>query len=348
MKLRLEIDIAKIRQNVLGVRARTGVGVLLMVKADAYGHGMLPVSLALDGDVGFFGVATLEEGCALRDGGVKSPVLVALSDASDLPLMAGRGLTAAIRDTASLAALAALPPEKRPCFHIKADTGMHRLGMSPAEAISALDFMRGTGLAPSGVYSHFAEPDPAQAELFGTVAAAYKRVFPDAVAHMASSSSLDLRGELDTMVRIGHAAYAGAMTVKSEVIAVRKVRAGERVGYAPFRLDADAVVAVVFGGYFDGVDRRSPSPVVIGGRVCPVLGSVCMDMFAVRAFEGVRVGDEVTLLGEGLDAATVARARGVSDYEVTTCWHGRVERIYNDEGRGEKESGCCRRQDERG
>ena len=139
------------------------------------------------------------------------------------------------------------------------------------------------------------------------------------------------------MVRIGIAAYSGAMTVKSRVIAVRRVRAGECVGYGHFVLDHDTSVAVVFGGYFDGVRRESPSPVYIGDRQCPVCGSVCMDMFAVETGGAeVRAGDEVVLLGGALTAERVAEAWSATPYEVMTCWKGRIKRCYIDQRGSEK------------
>ena len=151
-----------------------------------------------------------------------------------------------------------------------------------------------------------------------------------------------MAGAAYDMVRIGHAAYDGAMSVTSRVIAVREAKAGECVGYGHFRLARDTSLAVVFGGYFDGVYRESPSPVVINGKICPVVGSVCMDMFAVDAGgTEARTGDEAVLLGGALSASYVAAARGTSDYEVMTCWHGRVERKYVDE-KGSTAASECR------
>ena len=115
------------------------------------------------------------------------------------------------------------------------------------------------------------------------------------------------------MVRIGHAAYRGAMRVESRVIAVRKVRAGECVGYGCTEARHDCTVAVVFGGYFDGV----------------------------------RVGDPVVLLGDELTAERVAAARGTTDYEVMTSWHGRTERFYIDQAGSTQESECRGGKDER-
>lgn len=339
MRQEAEIDIGVIRRNIRRVRALTSVRLLLMVKADAYGHGMEEVARQTEEDVNFFGVAVAEEGVALRRQGRKRDVLVAVCEGRELPLLAAHGLTAAVADGATLAALAALPERQRPRFHLKFDTGMHRLGF-PAEDVGAvLDFLHSNRLKPDGAYSHFREANEEQNALFRGVAALVKRDFPDATVHMASSSSLFMKDAAYDMVRIGHAAYDGAMTVTSPVIAVRKVKKGECIGYGNFRVSADVNIAVVLGGYFDGVSRRSPSPVMIGGRLCPALGSVCMDMFAVETGDiPVKKGDRAVLLGGSLTAAAVAKARGCTEYEVMTAWQGRTHRSYVDKRGSQKES----------
>lgn len=348
MRLGQYVDLGVIRRNVAAVRALTGVRVLVMVKADAYGHGMTAVAHALRDMADFFGVATLEEGVELRKCAIKTPVLVAVCPADGLRTAAENGLTAAVADGETLRALADMPPSSRPAFHVKFDTGMHRLGFPAEDAGEVCRFLAERGLTPDGVYSHFRAPDEAQAEKFLAVAKIVKAEFPSATVHMASSSSLGMRSSFHDMVRIGHAAYRGAMRVESRVIAVRKVRAGECVGYGCTEARHDCTVAVVFGGYFDGVYKELPSPVLVGGRVCPVLGSVCMDMFAADVGDiPVRVGDPVVLLGDELTAERVAAARGTTDYEVMTSWHGRTERFYIDQAGSTQESECRGGKDER-
>ncbi len=337
MDLHAEVDLGRICRNLESVRARTGVRVLLMVKADAYGHGMREVARAAEPYADFFGVATVGEGEALRADGRTLPVLAAVCPAEELARAAACGLTAAVADGETLRALADMPAAARPPFHVKFDTGMHRLGFPAEDVGEVLGFLRSRGLKPDGVYSHFREPDEEQSCLFRGIAGAFRAEYPAVTAHMASSSSLGMKDSAYDMVRIGHAAYLGAMTVKSRVIAVRKAKAGECVGYGRHVLPRDTSLAVVFGGYFDGVYRESPSPVLIGDTLCPAVGSVCMDMFAVDTGDAeVRVGDEAVLLGGALTAEKVAAARGTTDYEVMTCWQGRVKRCYVDERGSEK------------
>lgn len=348
MNLLSEVDLGVIRRNVEAVRRKTRVRVLVMVKADAYGHGMTAVARALEGTADRFGVATPEEGVELRKNGISTPVLVAVCRPCELAAAARYGLTVAVADPEALRAVADMPREARPAFHLKFDTGMHRLGFPPSDAGAVAEFLYERGISPEGVYSHFREPDAGQLAEFGKAAKVFKARFPDVTAHIASSSSLGMAGAAYDMVRIGHAAYDGAMSVTSRVIAVREVKAGECVGYGHFRLARDTSLAVVFGGYFDGVYRESPSPVVINGKICPVVGSVCMDMFAVDAGgTEARTGDEAVLLGGALSASYVAAARGTSDYEVMTCWHGRVERKYVDEKGSTAASECRGGSDER-
>ena len=308
MRLIQTVDLGAIRRNVRAVRSKTRTRVLVMVKADAYGHGMTEVARSLADEADYLGVATLEEGEELRKNGVKTPVLVAICPPDGLARAKAAGLTAAVG-----------------------------LGLPAEDAGEVTYLLAEHGVVPEGAYSHFREPDARQLDVFLSAAGRVREAFPSALVHMASSSSLGIRESALDMVRIGIAAYSGAMTVKSRVIAVRRVRAGECVGYGHFVLDHDTSVAVVFGGYFDGVRRESPSPVYIGDMLCPVCGSVCMDMFAVdTGTNEVRAGDEVVLLGGVLTAERVAEAWSATPYEVMTCWKGRIKRCYIDQRGSEK------------
>ena len=177
-------------------------------------------------------------------------------------------------------------------------------------------------------------------EVFSDVAAGARRVFPDVLSHIASAGTVGYPAARFDMVRVGHAAYGGAMGVESRVVAVRHVKAGECVGYGHFTLGKDSDIAVVFGGYYDGVRRGSPAVAVIGGRRCPSLGSVCMDMFAVDVGDTVcSVGDRAILMGKELPASEIAAMRGTVDYDVMTGWTGRVKRIYYDDQAGGETEG---------
>lgn len=331
MELLIKVDLARIRRNVAAVRAATGGRVLLMVKADAYGHGMKRVARALESDADMLGVAVLEEGRALRESGVTAPVLVAAADASEYAEAADLGLTVAVCDESGLDALAAM--RRPPAFHLKFDTGMHRLGFPAEDAAKVCARAARLGLVPEGCYSHFGAPSKSQLARFGRVAAASRKTFPRALLHIASSGTLDFPGALYDMVRVGHAAYAGAMRVESRVIASRRAKAGDTVGYGLMPLAHDTCIAVVLGGYADGV-RRARTAAVIGGVRYPSLGSVCMDMFAVDTGDRcVCPGETAVLLGEELTARELADMQGTVDYDILTGFGGRAKRIYTDDQR---------------
>ena len=338
MELLVRVNLGKIRRNLRAVRTLTCGKVLLMVKADGYGHGMTEVARAVEDEVDMFGVAVTEEGRKLRECGVAAPVLVAVCPPEEYGEAAALGLTVAVSDDCGLRKLAEMtaPPE----FHLKFDTGMHRLGFAPERADGVLYFLRERGLVPAGCYSHFREPCAEQLEVFSDVAARARQVFPDVLLHIASSGTVGYPAARFDMVRVGHAAYGGAMSVESQVVAVRHVKAGECVGYGHFTLGKDSDIAVVFGGYYDGVRRGSPAVAVIGGRRCPSLGSVCMDMFAVDVGDTVcSVGDRAILMGKELPASEIAAMRGTVDYDVMTGWTGRVKRIYYDDQAGGETEG---------
>lgn len=338
MELLVKVNLGKIRRNLRAVRTLTGGRILLMVKADGYGHGMTEVARAVEDEVDMLGVAVTEEGRRLRECGVTAPVLVAVCPPEEYGEAAALGLTVAVCDDGGLARLPEMiaPPD----FHIKFDTGMHRLGFSPERADEVFAVLRERALVPSGCYSHFREPCAEQLEIFSYVAARARAYFPDITLHMASSGTVGYPAARFDMVRVGHAAYGGAMSVESRVVAVRHACAGECVGYGHFTLNRDTDIAVVFGGYFDGVRRGSPAVAVIGGRRCPSLGSVCMDMFAVDV-GGVRcsVGDRAILMGKELPASEIAAMRGTVDYDVMTGWTGRIKRIYSDDQTGSETEG---------
>lgn len=333
MELQITVDMSAIRRNVAAVRESTGREVLLMVKADGYGHGMERVALALEDDVAAFGVATVEEGVRLRQAGVNKCVLVCICAADEVLYAAENGLTVAVADENTLEEVERLCRFGiQPDFHVKIDTGMHRLGFPSESAGELAERMAKSGLRPAGVYSHLRSPNGEQVKAFSQAAEKFKAVFPDVVLHLASSSSLEMQDALFDMVRIGHAAYKDAMRVTSRVVAVRQVRRGDCVGYGEMRVSKDCNLAVVFGGYFDGVRRENPSCVVIRGRKCPCVGSVCMDMFAVDTGDFVaECGETVVLVGEELSAEEVAHNRNTVDYTVMTGWHGRKQRIFTDD-----------------
>ncbi len=315
---------------------------ILMVKADAYGHGLVEVALAAQDIVDAFGVATLEEGLALKSAGIKKEILALVVAADEMEEAFERGLSVGLHSAAQLDMLERLVKRgridpKQANLHIKVDTGMHRLGFAPDRVTEIAARLSEIGVVPKGIYSHLRGRVYSQKTEFMHAIEQVKALFPQIPAHLAASENLDVRTLRFDAVRLGIAAYRGAMTVESEVVESRKIGAGEHVSYGNFAVRDDANTAVVFGGYADGVRRERPSFVEIRGKRCPVLGRVCMDMFVVDTGDFLaEEGEKVTLLSPDI-ADDVAKERGTIPYTVMTDWRGRLERRYiYDKGAGEK------------
>ncbi len=354
IKLAVYVDLDVIKKNILRIKTDVGVKVMLMVKADAYGHGLCKVARAVEDTVDAFGVATLEEGIALRKSGIKKEILVLACAPYEIVDLVENGLSFGLANFVMLSDLESLISARRidakeVKIHIAVDSGMHRLGFSESEVDRLTERMKGIGLAPRGVYSHLRVRSYAQIRAFERVCDKIAEVYPSAVRHIASSHSCAVRRMRYDMVRLGIAAYKGAMTVESEVIAARQVQKGEFISYGNYKAKQALNTAVVFGGYADGANRERPSAVYIRGRECRVLGRVCMDMCIVDCGDFLPEIGEKAILTSPETFSDTASQRGSIEYTVMTCWRGRIERIYvNDKGGSEKNGKNCGSENERG
>ena len=349
-----EVDLDAIRHNARTLSQRaSGARLMAVVKADAYGHGALPVSrAAMEAGADSLAVATAEEGAELRRGGIEAPVLVFTDLLPDRLTLAEKfNLTVTAHSIESARRIAARP---RLRAHLKVNTGMNRWGVDPGEVGAAMKVL---GEKLSGVYTHFASADDdaeatrRQTEAFDEVLAAND--FGGATVHAANSAATLWRpaGRYD-LVRPGVALYglhpAGdegepasedlrpAMTLKSYVADVRWLAPGDGVSYGlTFRAREPMYAAVVPVGYAEGY-RRTLSGVgeaLIRGQRRPVLGRVTMDATVFGVDGSVTVGDEVVLLGEQggkrVGAEELGRLAGTINYEITTGVDPRrVERSY--------------------
>ncbi len=368
MRSEARIDLAAITANARRLDELAGpAGLMAVVKADGYGHGLVPSARAvLEGGAAWLGVAFLEEARALRDAGIDAPLLAWLwSPQEDLaPAVAG-GVDLGVYDLDELAAVqaAARATGRTARVHLKVDTGLSRGGARPEawpELCAAA--ARTEGVEAVGVWSHFAFADGGadhpvnlqQARVFAEALEVAERsgVRPQ-VRHLANSAAtltapathydlvrpgVSLYG-LSPVPQLGSPADFGlrpAMTLASTVALVKRVPAGAGVSYLHrYQTDREATLALVPLGYADGVPRAGTSrlPVQLGGRRRTVAGTVCMDQFLLDVGDdAVAAGDEVLLFGPG-DAGEPttqewADVLGTIDYEVVTRVGTRVPRTY--------------------
>lgn len=357
---RARIDAAAITANVRVLRAAAGTGEFLaVVKADGYGHGAaLAARAALDGGATWLGVADPEEALALRRAGIAAPVLAwLLHTDADFGPVAAAGIDLGVSSEAQLQRVAATAPGA--AVQIKLDTGLSRNGVE-ARAwgrvfATAAALERDGALRVRGLFSHLANTSPEEDALA-------ERRFADAVLlargagldpsllHLSSTAAAVTRDQSAySMVRCGIGIYgvspfgdparvpAGlrpAMTLTTEVAAVRRVPAGTGVSYDHvWRAPEATTLALVPMGYADGVPRAASdrAAVLLGGKRRPVRGRIAMDQFLVDVGDDeVRVGDEVVLFGDPATGAPSADDWGVwagtIGYEIVTRVGPRVRR----------------------
>lgn len=338
------VELSALRHNLGVVRGFCpGARVMAAVKADAYGHGAVPVARALaEAGVDALAVACMQEALALRRARVRTPIalLEGILTAEEAAAAVYEELDVVVHDHWQLDLLHALGPQAQVGVWFKLDTGMHRLGF-PLEDLPVL--RQALAVHPGwrfrGWMTHLATADEPTnsftAEQIARFSAALEGVpGPRSIANSAGLIAWP-QARVD-WVRPGIALYGAsplpgqsaaalglkpAMTLESRVIAVREFDAGESLGYGRiYRCPERMPVGVVACGYADGIRRSLPNgtPMLIGGRRVPLAGRVSMDMITVdlRGIPTPRIGETVRLWGEGLPAETVAEHAGIIVYEL--------------------------------
>jgi alanine racemase len=341
--IRAVIDAGALRHNLGRIRERSrGARVMAVVKANAYGHGLVPTALAL-ADVDAFAVARLEEGLALRAQGVTQPIVLleGVFAAAQLLEAARYGFDLVVHDTLQIEILEQDPGPHRFVLWVKIDTGMNRLGFRPSEFAAALARLRKLEPAPLEIrlLTHLARADEPDEPMTAEQVARFRETTRGLDCAISIANSAGLFGEQHLgcdWVRPGLALYGAspfanrigadlglepAMSLETAVIAVRQVPRGETVGYGgSWRAQRNSRIAIVAAGYGDGLARALPNgtPVLIDGRRAPLCGRVSMDMIAVDVTETaeVRVGSPVVLWGRGLPVEEIARHAGTIPYEL--------------------------------
>jgi alanine racemase len=339
-------------------------GIIAVVKANAYGHGAVPVARVLEQEgAAMLACADIEEGIALRVGGVRAPILVfgALS-VSDLDGIFAHQLTPTISTPGAARALqaAAAAHRVRLSCHLKIDTGMNRLGFRHDNLRQTLPEVAGApNLEIAAVYTHFATADNPDHPAFAFQEARFVQALAllpslgitTPVRHAANSAAL-LRNEQVwyDYVRPGLLLYGivppplaatlqlrPALSLRSRIVAVKGLRPGEGTGYGLRTVvDQATTLAVVPAGYADGLDLRLAGRgyMLVRGRRAPVVGSVCMDMTTIDVTGmDVAPGDEVVIVGEqgeeSIGVREIAAAIGTIPYELLCRLGSRIERVYS-------------------
>lgn len=358
-------DAAALRHNYAVARRHAGAARLwCVVKANAYGHGLMRAVAALADAADGFALIELENAIALREAGIRQPILMleGCYSADELPLFAEHGLTPAFHSLAQVEAfcVAALPVQLP--VYLKLNTGMNRLGLNDDELPHALAMLASSrAVGEVTLMTHFADADGECGVGWQMARFANMRGDFSGPISLANSAALlrfpETRGGANDWCRPGIMLYGGSpfpaqqsaaelglypvMTLESELIAVRDVAVGDHVGYGcAFTAERPMKIGIVACGYADGYPRHAPTgtPVLVAGRRTRTLGRVSMDKLCVDLTEipEVGVGAIVTLWGRfgemSLAADEVATAAGTISYELFCAVAMRVPVVEEEHG----------------
>ena len=372
----LEVNLTQLKQNLENIRAKVAPAkVLVVLKANAYGHGVDGVAPFIAPFADYIGVAIVEEGIHLRKMGIATPILVMggtlleqLPDFFEYDLT----LAASSLDLLTAAEQLAESTRRRLKVHLKIDTGMERIGVREYEAETLIQrSLACSHLEIEGIFTHFANSETLESDglpsavseltesrlvkaslqlkRFQEVLSIYEKlgVPHPPMRHTANSgATLLLPESYYDMVRPGVMFYGvypardvektidvkPALTWKSKVVYSKITRPGRGVSYGSlWQAEAPTRIVTIPCGYADGYFRRmtNEARVVINGKSYPQVGRICMDQFMVNVGEDdVKVGDEVTLLGNDITPEDLADWVGTNEYEVMTNISARVPRVF--------------------
>jgi alanine racemase len=345
--IQAHIDLSALQSNLRVARRLASSRIMAVIKANAYGHGLLRAAEALNEAEGF-ALLDVRDGIALREAGFRQTILLleGFFTADELPLIAEYELACVIHSPRQLAMLDAYPRRNTLSVWLKINTGMNRLGFAPEQVPAAMEKLKShPAVGEVTLMTHFSHADEPegvaeQLERFKGLTAAYRA--PRSLAN--SAALLRYPASHSEWVRPGIMLYGASpfsdtsaqqfglrpvMTLTSEIISVRELKAGDRVGYAGlFRADKTMRIGTVACGYADGYPRHAPTgtPILVNGKRTRTLGRVSMDMLAVDLSElpDADVGSRATLWGAGLPVEEVASAAGTISYELMCALTSRV------------------------
>ncbi len=366
------INIDNLRYNVKTMKSlvKPDMKVLLVIKADAYGHGSVEVAKRTLDLADYFGVATIDEAVELRNAGIETPILIiGYTDRDNYDKLIAYNITQAVYDVEECKLLSelAISKGKKARVHIKVDTGMSRIGfLTNDEGVNEAAKLAGLeGLEIEGIFTHYAKADEfdktaalGQKEKFKWfIDELEKRGMSFDIKHIDNSAgTMELKDNEFDMIRLGIVTYGlypsdevdksviikPVMSLVAHIAHIKTIPAGVGVSYGwTYVTDKETRIATVTVGYADGYPRAQSGKgrVIIRGKYAPILGRVCMDqiMVDVTDIPEASLRDEVILIGEEGDCKItveeVAEPAASFNYELVCNIARRVPRVYNEAGK---------------
>lgn len=357
------ISLEAIKKNLTAFQEKSGdAKVIAVVKADAYGHGVLAVAKAvIETGVDMLAVATPDEALFLRDQGIETELLVlGATPAKFIPVAQQRNIivTAISLDWLSMAASHLEENLEMLKIHLKVDTGMRRIGIQLDEVDQALGIIADHDFSFKGIFTHFATADEENSSLFNQQVHAMNSVIKQledqsVMVHVSNSAAAIMHPELTSdAVRVGISLYGispspyvgqemefhlyPALSLETEIVHVKKVKAGEALSYgATYRAARDEWVGTIPIGYADGMLRGlQGQDVLVNGQRTPIIGRICMDQCMIRLSKKVPVGEKVQLIGrQGEQQIFIdewADRLETIPYEIPCILTKRVPRVYSE------------------
>ncbi|MDP4488854.1 alanine racemase [Pseudoalteromonas piscicida] len=339
-----EIDLIALRENLqLTQKLAPKSKIMAVLKANAYGHGLVKIAQHLQ-DADAFAVARVDEALALRTGGITKPIVLleGFFHPSDLPILLANNLQTIVHDISQLEAIERANLDAPLTVWLKVDTGMHRLGVEPEEFEAFYARLKRSKNVADKIHlmTHFACADDIKDNKTEIQQVLFKSLVGQSQAPLCLANSagiigwpeshgdwirpgLMLYGVSPMLARVGQQhGLKPVMRLTTKVIAIKRVRAHQAVGYGGrWQCEQDTYLAVIGVGYGDGYPRHAKigTPVVIGNQRYGIVGTVSMDMISVNIGDnpnGIQVGDEVEMWGPNLPVEEIAQCAGTIPYEL--------------------------------
>ena len=363
-----EVDLAAIRQNALAIKSYlNNSNLIAVIKANAYGHGLVPVARTLSSIANWLAVATIDEAIELRHNQIDTPIMILYSGLSmDIPAIIEHNLQPTVSNPQFCQSLFQLASKEKQTIsvHVNIDTGMNRDGVWYQQATSFIGWLWSLPqIRVASVFTHFATAEVKDSAQLASQLDRFKIVLTELrqqnilppLVHAANTAALLSHpsiAEVDfNAVRVGLALYGispppiqkvpfsllPALTWKAPIISVRNIKAGESVGYGnDYIAVVDQKLATVRIGYGDGYPRQlsNNGQIMIGNKLCPIVGQVCMDVTVclLDSHNPVLVGDTAILIGQGstvdLSVHQLADQAGTISYEILSQINKRVSRRF--------------------